>query len=205
MTFSKGYGPTFWVDKFELSTQLTNPNQKSGTVKYNFLGGKKWAPITPILYHTHLTHLNQVVQSIFWLARIEHWIPKGFYQLLFVLTPWGRRSFKNCWKLLVRVLLCPSCSFATALDSDVNQTTGSGGHLSTWENRWMHAAVCLLRAGQPRSAGDAAKLGQFIGQFSGVTGDSIGVKGLSKFSLFNNNILRGWCLDTSKKISTNKY
>ena len=42
----------------------------------------------------------------------------------------------------------------------------------------MHAAVCLLRAGQPRSAGDAAKLGQFIGQFSWVTGDPIGVKGL---------------------------
>ena len=69
------------------------------------------------------------------------------------------------WKLLEiigRVRLCPSCSFATALDSDINQTTGSGGHLSMWENRCMHAAVCLLRAGQPRSASDAAKLGQFI-------------------------------------------
>ena len=43
----------------------------------------------------------------------------------------------------------------------------------------MHAAVCLLRAGQPRSAGDAAKLGQFIGQFSWVTGDPIVLKGLS--------------------------
>ena len=42
----------------------------------------------------------------------------------------------------------------------------------------MHAAVCLLRAGQPRSAGDAAKLGQFIGKFSWVTGDPIGLKGL---------------------------
>ena len=42
----------------------------------------------------------------------------------------------------------------------------------------MHAAVCLLRAGQPRSAGDAAKLGQFIGQFSWVTSDPIGLKGL---------------------------
>ena len=42
----------------------------------------------------------------------------------------------------------------------------------------MHAAVCLLRAGQPRSAGDAAKFGQFIGQFSWVIGDPIGLKGL---------------------------
>ena len=44
----------------------------------------------------------------------------------------------------------------------------------------MHAAVCLLRAGQPRSAGDTAKLGQFIGQFSWVTGDPIGLKRLIK-------------------------
>ena len=43
----------------------------------------------------------------------------------------------------------------------------------------MHAAVCLLRAGQPRSAGDAAKLGQFIGKFSWVTGDPMGLKGLN--------------------------
>ena len=76
------------------------------------------------------------------------------------------------------VRLCPSCSFATALDSDIIQTTGTGGVLSRWENRCMHAAVCLLCAGQPRSAGDAAKLGQFIGQFSWVTGDPIVLKGL---------------------------
>ena len=52
----------------------------------------------------------------------------------------------------------------------------------------MHAAVCLLRAGQPRSAGDAAKLGQFIGQFSWVTGDPIVLKGLYseyKIALYN--------------------
>ena len=30
----------------------------------------------------------------------------------------------------------------------------------------MHASVCLLHAGQPRNAGDAAKLGQFVGKFS---------------------------------------
>ena len=42
----------------------------------------------------------------------------------------------------------------------------------------MHVAVCPLRAGQPRSAGDVAKLDQFISQFSWVTGDPIGLKGL---------------------------
>ena len=39
--------------------------------------------------------------------------------------------------------------------------------------------VCLLRTGQLRRAGDAAKLGQFIGQFSWVTDDPKGVKGLT--------------------------
>ena len=42
----------------------------------------------------------------------------------------------------------------------------------------MHATVCLLRAGQPKSAGVAAKSVQFIGQFSWVTSDPIGQKGL---------------------------
>ena len=42
----------------------------------------------------------------------------------------------------------------------------------------MHATVCLLRAGQPRRASKAAKSGQFIGQFTWVTGDPMGVKGL---------------------------
>ena len=52
----------------------------------------------------------------------------------------------------------------------------------------MHAAVCLLRAGQPRSAGDAAKSGQFIGQFSWVTGDPIGLKGLKQKPAENGSI-----------------
>ena len=34
-----------------------------------------------------------------------------------------------------------------------------------------------------RSAGDAAKLGQFIGQFTWVTGDPIGLKGLYNIEL----------------------
>ena len=41
--------------------------------------------------------------------------------------------------------------------------------------------MCLLRAGQLRRAGDAAKSGQFIGQFSWVKRDPITVKGLNLF------------------------
>ena len=58
------------------------------------------------------------------------------------------------------------CSFASVLHSDINQTAGSSSHLSMWENRYMHATVCLLCAGQPRRAGYAAKSVQFKGQFS---------------------------------------
>ena len=42
----------------------------------------------------------------------------------------------------------------------------------------MHGTVCLLRAGQPRRAGAAAKSGRLVGQFSWGTGDPIVVKGL---------------------------
>ena len=70
-------------------------------------------------------------------------------------------------------------SIATALHSDINQTAGSGGSPSMWENRCMHATVCLLCAGQPGSAGHAAKLGQFKGQFSWVKYDPIVRKGLT--------------------------
>ena len=75
-------------------------------------------------------------------------------------------------------------SIATALHSDINQTSGSGGHLNMWENRCMRATVCLLRAGWPTRAGDAAKSGQFIGQLSWVTGDSIGLKGLRESPIY---------------------
>ena len=54
------------------------------------------------------------------------------------------------------------------------------GWLSEHVRKSMYAygTVCLLRAGQPRRAGAAAKSGQFVGQFSWVTGDPIVVKGL---------------------------
>ena len=36
--------------------------------------------------------------------------------------------FQDCWKRSMGDIL--ACSIATALDSDINQTTGTGGHLS---------------------------------------------------------------------------
>ena len=92
-------------------------------------------------------------------------------------NPLGPTAIQKLLEIIDRVHLYPS--FVTALDSDMNQTTGSGGHPSMWENRCMHASVCRLHAGQPRSAGDAAKLGQFLGKFSWVTGDPIGIEGLT--------------------------
>ena len=42
----------------------------------------------------------------------------------------------------------------------------------------MHAAVCLLHAGQLNRAGDVAKSGEFLGEFSWVVYDPMGVRGL---------------------------
>ena len=63
----------------------------------------------------------------------------------------------------------------------------------------MHATVCLLRAGQPRRAGAAAKSGQFVGQFSWVTGDPIGLKGLIR----NKGLLRGFTVFVKTVLCTN--
>ena len=59
----------------------------------------------------------------------------------------GRSAYFLAWSIL------------TALHSDINQTAGLGDTLSMWENRCMHATVCLLCAGQLGSIGHAAKLG----------------------------------------------
>ena len=42
----------------------------------------------------------------------------------------------------------------------------------------MHAAVCLLHAGQLKHAGDVAKSGEFLGELSWVEFDPMGVRGL---------------------------
>ena len=96
-------------------------------------------------------------------------------------NPLRTTAIQKLLEMIGRVCLCPSYSFATALDSDINQTAGSGDYLSMWENRCMHGTVCLLRAGQPRRAGAAAKSGQFVGQFSWVTGDPIVLNGLRRW------------------------
>ena len=41
---------------------------------------------------------------------------------------------------------------------------------------------CLLHAGKPKHAGDAAKSGEFLGEFSWVEFDPMGVRGLKKYN-----------------------
>ena len=118
------------------------------------------------------------IRKRFWVSRKMGSMVKKLNFFWKAINPLRPTAIQKLLEFIGRVRLYPSCSFATALDADTNQTTGSGGHLSMWENRCMHAAVCLLSAGQPRSVGDAEKLGQFMGQFSWVTGDPIGLKGL---------------------------
>ena len=69
----------------------------------------------------------------------------------------------------------------------------------------MHATVCLLCAGQPRRTGDAAKPGQFIGQFSRDRYVPTVVKGLYSMideALYNIDFLNGsiLCSYTLSKI-----
>ena len=149
----------------EPPTKLNQPPEKSSTAWDSDRGW--WSP-TSVLIRTLAPRVKDVPVYVF---SLDH--PYA------CLNPLRPTVIQKLLGIIGRVRLCPSCSFATALDSDINQTTGSVGHLGMWENWCMHAAVCLLRAGQPRSAGDAAKLGQFIGQFSWVTGNPIGVKGLN--------------------------
>ena len=52
----------------------------------------------------------------------------------------------------------------------------------------MHVTVCLLRADRPTHVGDAAKSGQFIGQLLWVTGDPIGLKGLTINGVSNQKV-----------------
>ena len=95
------------------------------------------------------------------------------HDLCCVLTPWGRQSFKNCWKLSVKSGLCPSCSFATALDSDIIHTTGTGGVLSRWENRLIYTPQCVTVACRPsekrRRLGEIGSI--HMSYISWVTGD----------------------------------
>ena len=136
----------------------------------------------PFMLWPHISAHSRPNRSMICLARSPQvFLPRplthttSIFLHLRCLNPLTPTAIQKLLEIIDRVRLYPSCSFATALDSDINQTTGSGGRPKMWENRRMHAAVCLLRAGQPRSASDAAKLGQFIGQFSWVTGDPTGV------------------------------
>ena len=135
-------------------------------------------PSPPLLHGTTFQLIFVILGSALWLSDIDFRLICLIHLVIYTHNPLRPTAIQKPLEIIGRVRLYPSRSFATALDSDINQTTGSGGHLSMWENRCVHAAVCLLRAGQPRSAGDAVKLGQFIGQFSWVTGDPIGLKGL---------------------------
>ena len=74
---------------------------------------------------------------------------------------------------------------STALHSGITQTAGTGGVASIWENRCMHAQVCLLRAGQLKRAGDAAE----SGRFSCCENAPVTINGLMNFNENQNDIV----------------
>ena len=113
-----------------------------------------------------------------WIDVFHEYIISFMNMLIGSITPLRPVAISKQLEWIGRSAYILACSIATALHSDINQTAGSGGYLNMWENRCMRATVCLLRAGRPTHASDAAKSGQFIGQLSWVTGDPIGLKGL---------------------------
>ena len=48
-------------------------------------------------------------------------------RIFYSINPLTPTAIQKLLEIIDRVRLYPSCSFATALDSDINQTTGSGG------------------------------------------------------------------------------
>ena len=93
-------------------------------------------------------------------------------------NPLRPTAIQKLLEMIGRVRLCSSYSFAIALDLNINQTAA---RVVIWVcekiDVCMPQCVCCV-AGQPRRAGAAAKSGQFVGQFSWVTGDPTGLKGL---------------------------
>ena len=79
----------------------------------------------------------------------------GSHRLLLIrINPLRLTVIQKLLEMIGRVRLYLRLLVVTVLDSDINQTTGTGDHPSMQENRCMHAAVCLLHAGQPKSNGN---------------------------------------------------
>ena len=113
-------------------------------------------------------------------------------------NPLRPTAIQKLLEMIGRVRLYPRLLIVTALDPDINQTTWVV--IRVCKKICMHAMVCLSRASQPKSAGNAAKSSQFIGQFSWFTGDPIGLKGLRTVLCTNTTSLqsaRDWSQESS--------
>ena len=98
------------------------------------------------IWKTHLFNLKycfRFLHKFRKLVKFMIWWLDELSMIFFPVNPLQPTAIRKLLEIIGRVRLYPSCSFATALDSDINQTTGSGGHLSMWENLCMHAAVWL--------------------------------------------------------------
>ena len=77
--------------------------------------------------------IGSIRRSIFSWVTGDPIVLKGLYSDIknALYNPLRTTAIQKLLEMIGRVRLCPSYSFATALDSDINQTAGSGGHLST--------------------------------------------------------------------------
>ena len=134
--------------------------------------------VNMIDWRIHLTLLrpqpfqNRWNWSATWRNRGNSWVNSlGLYTTQWSWEGYSTRSTKQLYNPLTTAAVSKpleligsptyvlACQEPTAPDSDINQTAGSPGRPSMWKNRCMHAAVCLLHAGQLDRAGDVAKSG----------------------------------------------
>ena len=118
-----------------------------------------WIPSAPL----------RILRVSLWISSAPIWIliaPLWISTVLaYMINPLMSAAVSKPLEIIVSPTYVLAWQEPTAPESDINQTAGSPGRPSMWQNRCMHAAVCLLHAGQPKRAGDAAKSGEFPGDF----------------------------------------
>ena len=102
--------------------------------------------------------LTEKLNCLMMLIMVE-WDDKSTHLLvplsnLTIINPFTTVAISILLEVIGRFAYFLSWSIMTPLHSDINQTVGSGDTLSMWENRCMHATVCLLCAGQRRPRGE---------------------------------------------------
>ena len=73
--------------------------------------------------------------------RYESMLASGMCAYMYIFNPLTPTAIQKLLEIIDRVRLYPSCSFATALDSDINQTTRLG-----WSSEYVRKSMYACRS-----------------------------------------------------------